>query len=148
MTIAALLKQKPYNVVVVRPRDRLALVVSGLAERRLGVALVMEVDNRLVGVISERDVMRALAAHGPSVLETEVERLMVRSVQTCSPRTTIDHAAAMMSEGRFRHLPVVENGRLVGLVSIRDLLNSKVGQQATDVHSLRGYVTGAYAARA
>jgi CBS domain-containing protein len=144
MTIAGILKQKPYNLVIVRPTDRVFDVVRGLARQKIGVAVVIE-DTTLVGIISERDVMRGLEAQGPAVLEVPVGTLMIRDVRTCSPRTTVDEAIAAMTEGRFRHLPVLDAGRLVGVISIRDLLNSMVAKQAVDVTSLHGYVTGAYA---
>jgi len=144
MTIAAILKQKPYNVVVVRPTDRVFEVVRGLATQKIGVAVVMEGDS-LVGIISERDVMRGLNAQGTGVLDTMVEQHMIRGVRTCSSCTTVDEAIAMMNQGRFRHLPVLDDGKLVGVISIRDLLNTVVAKQAVDVTSLCGYVAGAYA---
>jgi CBS domain-containing protein len=144
MTVAAMLKQKPYNVVVVRPKDRMFDVVHGLARQKIGVAVVMEGDS-LVGIISERDVMRGLDAQGPAVLEVTVDQHMIRDVRTCSPRTTVDEAIGLMTKGRFRHLPVLDEGKLVGVISIRDLLNTMVAKQAVDVTSLRGYVAGAYA---
>jgi CBS domain-containing protein len=144
MTIGAILKQKPLNLLVVRPADRVSDVVRGLARQKIGVAVVMEGDT-LVGIISERDVMRGLDAQGPAVLETSVDRHMIRDVRTCSPNTTVDQAIEAMTTGRFRHLPVLDDGKLVGVLSIRDLLNSMVAKQAVDVTSLCGYVTGAYA---
>ena len=144
MTIAGILKHKPYNLVIVRPSDRIFDVVRGLARQKLGVAVVMEGD-LLVGIISERDVMRGLEAQGPAVLDVAVDTLMIRDVRTCSPRTTVDEAIANMTNGRFRHLPVLDEGKLLGVISIRDLLNTLVAKQAVDVTSLHGYVTGAYA---
>nr|WP_294527728.1 CBS domain-containing protein [uncultured Rhodopila sp.] len=144
MTIAAILKQKPHNLVVVRQTDRVFDVVRGLARQKIGVAVVMEGDT-LIGIISERDVMRGLEAEGPAVLETAVGQHMIRNVRTCSPHTTIDQAIDAMTKGRFRHLPVLDEGKLLGVISIRDLLNSMVAKQAVDVTSLCGYVTGAYA---
>src|SRR5690242_18515042 len=116
MTIAAILKQKPRNVVVVRPKDRIFDVVRGLARQKIGVAVVMEGDS-LLGIISERDVMRGLEAQGPAVLDVTVDQHMIRNVKTCSPRTTVNEAIAMMSAGRFRHLPVLDEGNLVGVIS-------------------------------
>ena len=144
MTIAAILKQKPHNIVVVRRSDRVSDVVRGLARQKIGVAVVME-DDTLVGIISERDVMRGLEANGPAVLEETVDQYMIRDVRTCSPHTTVDQAIDAMTKGRFRHLPVLDEGKLLGVISIRDLLNAMVAKQAVDVTSLHGYVTGAYA---
>jgi len=144
MSIAAVLKQKPFNIVVVGPADRVFDVVRGLARQKVGVAVVMDGD-ALVGIISERDVMRGLEAQGPAVLDLAVETLMVREVRTCTPATTVDQAIEAMTKGRFRHLPVFDEGKLLGVISIRDLLNAMVAKQAVDVTSLHGYVTGAYA---
>jgi CBS domain-containing protein len=144
MTIAAMLKQKPLNILVVRPTDQVFDVVRGLARQKIGVAVVMENDS-VVGIISERDVMRGLEAQGPAVLETTVENHMIRDVRTFTPHTTVDQAIDAMTKGRFRHLPVLDEGKLVGVISIRDLLNSMVAKQAVDVTSLCGYVAGAYA---
>lgn len=143
MMISAILKQKPNNIVLVTRNDTLFVVVDGLAKQRVGVALVME-DDTLAGIISERDIMRALAAKGPKVLEVTVEQYMIRDTKTCTPHTTVDEAIAMMNAGRFRHLPVLDEGKLVGVISIRDLLNAMVAKQAGDVASLHGYVVGAY----
>jgi CBS domain-containing protein len=118
MTVAALLKQKPYNVVIVRPKDRIFDVVHGLAKNKIGVAVVME-GHSLVGIISERDVMRGLDDKGSELLEVTVDQHMVRDVWTCSPRTTVDQAIALMTKGRFRHLPVMDEGKLLGVISIR-----------------------------
>jgi CBS domain-containing protein len=144
MTIAAMLKQKPLNILVVRPTDQVFDVVRGLARQKIGVAVVMENDT-LVGIISERDVMRGLEAQGPAVLEEAVAGHMIRDVRTCTPDTTVDQAIDAMTKGRFRHLPVLDEGKLVGVISIRDLLNVMVAKQAVDVTSLCGYVAGAYA---
>jgi CBS domain-containing protein len=143
MTISAILKQKPRNLVVVRETDRVLEVVQGLARQKVGVAVVMDGDH-LVGIISERDVMRGLEAQGAAVLDEAVGSNMIRDVRTCLPRTTVDQAVAMMTAGRFRHLPVLDGGKLVGVISIRDLLNATVAKQAVDVSSLSGYVSGAY----
>jgi CBS domain-containing protein len=145
MTIAAILKQKPHNIVVVRRSDRVSDVVRGLARQKIGVAVVME-DDTLVGIISERDVMRGLEAQGPAVLEETVDQHMIHDVRTCSPHTVVDQAIDAMTRGRFRHLPVLDDdGKLLGVISIRDLLNAMVAKQAVDVTSLCGYVAGAYA---
>ena len=104
MTIGAILKQKPHNIVIVRPTDRVFDVVRGLARQKVGVAVVMEGDV-LVGIISERDVMRGLDAEGPAVLETTVDKQMIHNVSTCSPHTTVDQAIDAMTKGRFATCP-------------------------------------------
>ena len=142
MTIAAILKVKGPDVLSVSRNDTLADVTVALAERRVGIAVVLGPEGALQGVISERDLIRKLAAHGPAALAMTVEETMTRNVVTASPGTTIDQAMAVMSAGRFRHLPVLDSGRVVGIVSIRDAVSAKVGIQETEVESLRAYVTG------
>ncbi len=142
MTIASILKTRGSNVVSVSRTATLAEVTVALADRRVGIAVVIGPDGVLEGVISERDVIRKLAAHGAAALPMAVEEAMTCNVITASPATTVDQAMAVMSAGRFRHLPVLDNGAVVGIVSIRDAVAAKVGIQETEVESLRAYVAG------
>lgn len=142
MTIAAILKTKGPDVLTVGRTATLGDVTVALAERRVGIAVVVGPAGAVEGVISERDLIRKLAAHGAAALALPVEEAMTRNVVTASPSTTIDQAMAVMSAGRFRHLPVLDNGALVGIVSIRDTVGAKVGIQETEVESLRAYVAG------
>ena len=142
MTIASVLRNKGSDVLTVRRTATLAEVIVALADRRVGIAVVLSPEGVLEGVISERDVIRKLAAHGAAALALTVDETMTRNVVTASPSTTIDQAMAVMSAGRFRHMPVLDNGVLVGIVSIRDAVGTKVGIQETEVESLRAYVAG------
>ena len=142
MTIASVLKAKGSDVLTVGRTATLSEVTVALAERRVGIAVVLSPEGVLEGVISERDLIRKLATHGPAALEMKVEDTMTRNVVTASPGTTLDQAMAVMSAGRFRHLPVLDKGALVGIVSIRDAVGAKVGIQETEVESLRAYVAG------
>lgn len=142
MTIASILKTRGSNVVTVGRTNTLAEVTVALADRRVGIAVVVDTGGVLEGVISERDLIRKLAAHGAAALTMTVEEAMTRNVITASPGTTIEQAMAVMSAGRFRHLPVLDNGAVVGIVSIRDAVAAKVGIQETEVESLRAYVAG------
>ena len=96
-----------------------------------------------VGILSERDIVANLAEHGAGTLEMTVTQLMTSDVQTATPGTTVEQAMALMTEGRFRHVPVVENGRLAGLVSIGDVVKARISDQEHEVDSLRAYVAGA-----
>lgn len=142
MTIASILKIKGSDVVTVGRTATLSEVAVALADRRVGIAVVLGPEGALEGVISERDLIRKLAAHGAAALDMTVDEAMTRNVVTASPGTTVDQAMAVMSAGRFRHLPVLDNGALVGIVSIRDAVGTKVGIQETEVESLRAYVSG------
>ncbi len=142
MTIAAILKTKGPAVLTVSRSATLADVTTALASHKVGIAVVVSADGDIEGVISERDLIRKIAAHGAAALTMAVEEAMIRNVVTATPRTTVDQAMAVMSAGRFRHLPVLDNGRLVGIISIRNAVAAKVGIQETEVESLRAYVAG------
>ena len=147
-TVAAILKQKGNTAVPVSASDSISTVVRELAAHRLGALVVTDARGDLLGMLSERDVVRALASNGPWALEMTVEQLMTRAVKTCSPQCRIEEAMDIMHAGHFRHLPVVERGKLVGMISIRDVLNSRVVQKESEVDNLRAYVAGAYVASA
>ncbi len=146
MTIAAILKNKGSSVVSVDRSATLGEVASVLAGKSIGLVVVLGPGGALEGVISERDVIRRLAADGPWALSMTVEQAMTRNVVTTSPRATVDEAMAIMTAGNFRHLPVVDKGVLIGLISIRDVVRAKVVIQETEVQSLRAYVAGEYVA--
>ena len=141
MTVAAILRQKGPAVAHVPATATVAEVVHMLAHKRIGAVLVMEGD-RLLGILSERDIVRCLARQGASALDHAAESLMTREVQTATRDTTVAEAMEMMTDGRFRHVPVVEGDRVVGVVSIGDVVKARIDQQAHEVDSLKAYVAG------
>jgi CBS domain-containing protein len=143
MTVAAILKHKGYQVTTVGPTASIAEVAEVLAKHRIGAALVMDRVDQLLGIISERDIVRSLAANGGHTLEMTAGQLMTRALQIATPDTTVEEAMRMMTEGRFRHLPVVDHGRVAGLISIGDVVKARIMQQTHEVDSLRAYVAGA-----
>lgn len=143
MTVAAILKNKGHEVVSVRLETPIAELVQLLAKRRIGAVPVVDGDGQLQGILSERDVVRALAAFGGAVLERQAAQLMTANPSTGTPRTTVAEAMAIMTNGRFRHLPVMENGAMIGMISIGDVVKARIQQQATEVDSLRAYVVSA-----
>jgi len=143
MTIAAILKHKGNQVSSVTPTATIAEVVQELARRRIGAVLVMDAAEQLLGIVSERDIVASLAANGPVTLEMTAGQLMTRAVKTATPRTTVAEAMTMMTAGRFRHLPVVEGGILLGIISIGDVVKARIMQQEHEVDSLKAYVAGA-----
>ncbi len=143
MTIAAILKHKGYEVTTVGPTASVAEVTEMLATHRIGAVLVMDRAEQLLGIVSERDTVRSLAANGARTLEMTAGQLMTRALQTATPATTVAEAMQMMTEGRFRHLPVLDHGNVVGLISIGDVVKARIMQQAHEVDSLRAYVAGA-----
>jgi CBS domain-containing protein len=142
MTVAAILKHKGYQISSVEPTATVADIVEVLTSRRIGAVLVMDRAEQLLGIVSERDVVRALAANGARILDMTGGQLMTRAVQVATPNTTVAEAMQMMTAGRFRHLPVMERGVLVGLISIGDVVKARIMQQESEVDSLKAYVTG------
>lgn len=141
MTLKSILKHKPAGFIAVAPDARVAEVVATLAEKHIGAVLVTDND-RLVGILSERDVVRVLVRQGAATLDMPASALMTHNPSTASPDITVEHAMTMMTEGRFRHLPIVEDGQLVGLVSIGDVVKAVIEQSQYEVENLRTYVAG------
>ena len=146
-TVAAILKHKdhalgPHTVASVPPQTSIAEVTRRLTEHRIGAVLVRDNDQRILGILSERDIVRSLAEHGAGALDMHASDLMTRSLRTATPETTVAEAMAMMTAGRFRHIPVLEGDRLIGLVSIGDVVKSRIMEQESEVDSLKAYVAG------
>lgn len=141
-TVAAILKHKGYHVSTVDPTALVADVTALLSERRIGAVLVMDEAEQMLGIVSERDIVRALAANGARTLEMTAGQLMTRAVQVARPDTSVREAMQIMTAGRFRHLPVVDHDTLVGLISIGDVVKARIMQQDTVVESLTAYVSG------
>jgi CBS domain-containing protein len=140
MTVAAILKHKGHQVLSVDPTRTIAEVVQVLSSQRIGAVVVRDSANQLLGIVSERDIVNSLAANGARTLEMTAGQLMTRGLKTATPQTTEAEAMMMMTDGRFRHLPVLENGVLIGLVSIGDAVKARIMQTEQDVDSLRTYV--------
>jgi CBS domain-containing protein len=142
MTIAAILKHKNHAVVSVRPTDSIAEVTRVLAAKKIGAVLVLDAARQILGIVSERDIIREMAERGAGTLQITAAQVMTQHLQMASPRTTVDEAMSLMTDGRFRHLPVIDHGELVGIVSIGDIVNARLRDQAYEVDSLRAYVAG------
>ncbi len=142
MTVAAILKHKGNDVTSVAPTADVAAVARLLADRRIGAAVVQDTAGQLLGIVSERDIVVALAEHGPAALRLTVDHLMTRALTTVTRCTTVAEAMAMMTAGRFRHLPVLEGGQLIGIISIGDVVKARIMAQEGEVESLRAYVAG------
>jgi len=142
-TVAAILKHKGYQVSTVDPTATVADISTVLAEQRIGAVLVIDKAETMLGIVSERDIVRCIAANGAGTLAMTAGQLMTRAVQYAHPDTTVAEAMRIMTAGRFRHLPVVDHDTLVGLISIGDVVKARIMQQDTAVESLTAYVAGA-----
>ena len=144
MSIASILKEKGGEVIRVAPDVPVRAVVQTLGERKIGAVLVMDAGGGMLGILSERDIVRALARDGVAVLDLAAEALMTGVRWTIPPDSSIADAMRIMTEHRVRHLPVMEDGTLVGVVSIGDIVKARLQQQAHEVESLRAYVGGTH----
>jgi len=145
MTIAAVLRRKGAEIVAVSPETLAVEVARLITSRRIGAVLVREPDGRVAGIVSERDIVRAVAERVNATHGVFVRDIMTREVVMVGPETPVDAALEIMDRGYFRHLPVVgEAGALLGIVSVRDLVRHRIAMQQQDVESLRAYVTRTY----
>jgi CBS domain-containing protein len=143
MTLKAILKHKAAGFISVVPGMIISDVCTVLGEKRIGAVLVVDSADGLVGILSERDIVRSLAKIGAATLDLTAAALMTPNPTTASPDISVAEAMEMMTNGRFRHLPIMEGGRLIGLVSIGDVVAARISQQEYEVDSLRAYVAGA-----
>ena len=140
MIVSTLLTEKGRDIVTIEPGATLADAVALLAERRIGAALVLGADCRLVGIISERDIVRALAERGGAVLSEPVSQIMTRKVETCHEHESVGSIMERMTEGKFRHVPVIDQGRLVGIVSIGDVVKHRLQEIECESAAMRDYI--------
>ncbi len=139
--VSAVLAQKGRRVVTVGPSDTIASLVKVLSSNRIGAVPVVDGDDRLVGIISERDVVNGMALHGDAVMALRVERLMTTEVRTCSPEDAIVELMEIMTLERIRHLPVVRNATLDGIVSIGDVVKQRLQEAQFELEELRSYIS-------
>jgi CBS domain-containing protein len=140
MTVASIMSR---SVVTIEPNRSIADVAELLAGRRIGAAVVTGVEGAVIGIISERDVVRAVAQGGGAALATPVSAHMTRNVVTCETATPITQVMALMTHGKFRHLPVVENDRLAGIVSIGDVVKRRLAEFEAESAAMRDYIASA-----
>jgi CBS domain-containing protein len=140
MIVKNILASKSGNVVTIEPTADVAAAVKLLTERRIGAVVILGADHRIVGILSERDIVRALAEHGPTVLNEPVGQVMTRNVMTCSEDDTIGELMDRMTTERFRHIPVVQQEKLIGIVSIGDVVKSRVEEMDHEAKVLRDYI--------
>jgi len=139
MTVRAILDTKGHNVQSVEPDATLFSAVKILGERKIGAVLVLS-KGRIEGILSERDIVRVLSERGPAVLDEPVSAVMTRKVISCKQSDTVAAIMETMTLGKFRHLPVVESDRVVGLISIGDVVKWRVQEYEHEQEALRDYI--------
>ena len=142
MRISDLLRQKGNLVVSVKPEQSVSDLIDLLAEHGVGALIVSADGTTLDGIVSERDVVRRLQKFGPDLLGAPVRDIMTAQVHTCPPDTDLDELMRVMTEGRFRHVPVLEDGRLIGIVSIGDVVKHRIDELQSERDQLTAYITG------
>jgi len=140
MTVSIILAGKGREVVTIEPSASLAEAARLLAEKRIGAALILGADSRLAGIISERDIVRALAARGADALNEPVSQSMTRKVETGTEGESVANIMERMTVGKFRHMPVVDQGRVIGLVSIGDIVKHRLHEMERDSAAMRDYI--------
>ncbi|HEX5403701.1 MAG TPA: CBS domain-containing protein [Pseudonocardiaceae bacterium] len=139
MRIADVLSGKGHNVATIGRSATVSQLLVTLGEHNIGAVVVTERDE-VIGIVSERDVVRRLRERGGDLLSATVGEIMTADVLTCSPEDTVDHLAEVMTERRIRHVPVLRDGELVGIVSIGDVVKSRISQLETDREQLESYI--------
>lgn len=140
MFVSDILSQKGATVFTVAPTASVAEISQQLSARRIGSVLVLDADGSVAGIVSERDLVRALSRHGAKAMELEARQVMTREVVTCDPDDSIDGVMQTMTDGRFRHLPVVRHGELLGLVSIGDVVKARLEEARHETEALKAYI--------
>lgn len=141
MLVSDILRRKGDKVVAAPPDQTVAEAARLMARESIGSVLVLA-GGSIAGILSERDIVRTLAEAGPACLDRPISELMTTHVITCGPEERVDRVMALMTEGRFRHLPVIDEGRLVGIVSIGDVVKSRLEEAQAELEHLSAYVAG------
>jgi len=143
MTVKSILDAKGRDVVTLEPQATLAQAIGLLAEKRIGAVVICDSDLRIVGILSERDVVRVLGKSGADALQLNVVDVMTGKVTTCRESQTVNHTMEVMTRGRFRHLPVEQDGRLAGIISIGDVVKRRIEEALREADQIREYIATA-----
>jgi CBS domain-containing protein len=143
MNVHTILRNKGKSVVTIHPDATVERAVAVLRLRGIGALVVSDDGENVVGILSERDIVHGLGSHGVGLLERRVEELMTKTVVTCGPHDRVADLMALMTERRIRHLPVLRNGKLAGLISIGDVVKNRLDEIELETTSLKAYVAGA-----
>jgi len=140
MTVKTILSSKGRDVTTIEPNATLEAAIALLAQRRIGALVVLGPGSRVIGILSERDIVRVLAAEGAAALNAPLAQVMTRKVSTCSETDTVSTIMEQMTTGKFRHVPVVDQDRLIGIVSIGDVVKHRLKEMERESEALRDYI--------
>lgn len=140
MQVSAILNDKGSEVITVGPDTPVAEIVATLKAKGIGAVIVAGAGGTPAGILSERDIVRAMPEHGAKLMTMRASDLMTRKVVTCNPEHSVHEVMKLMTEGRFRHLPVIEDGKLVGVISIGDAVKRRLGELEAEAGALKSYI--------
>ena len=140
MRIADVLRNKGAAVVTINPDATVRELLAGLADQNIGAMVVVGADG-VVGIVSERDVVRQLHTHGASVLSRPISKIMTSTVATCTKSDTVDSISVLMTKNRVRHVPVLDGKKLIGIVSIGDVVKQRLAEAQSELNELRSYIS-------
>ena len=140
MTVNTILSTKGSEVITIEPTATLEDAIAVLSRHRIGAVVVLGTEERLIGILSERDIVRALSEQGAGALQQPLAQSMTRTVATCGANDTISEIMDRMTRGRFRHIPVVENDRLTGIISIGDVVKQRLTEMERESEALKDYI--------
>lgn len=140
MTVSSILAAKGGDVITIEPTATLAAAAALLAKRRIGALVIVGAGERVAGILSERDIVHAIAERGRQALDEPLSQTMTREVATCAPDDAISSLMERMTAGKFRHMPVVHGGKLAGIVSIGDIVKQRVDEMERESEAMRDYI--------
>ncbi len=140
MTVTKILDQKGRDVATIAPTASVAEAASILSARKIGALVVTGAGGRITGIVSERDIVHALAQRGAEALQSPLADVMTRKVVTCAPSDSMSSIMELMTDGKFRHLPVAEGGQLAGIISIGDVVKHRLAELESEQNALRDYI--------
>ena len=143
MTVKAILEEKGHDVFTFGPNEKLSDAIRLLAEHRIGALVITNGDRKIVGILSERDIVRCLAKEGGAALDQPVRMVMTPKVKICNEHHTVNEVMEIMTKGRFRHLPVEKNGMLDGIISIGDVVKRRIEDVEREAAEIRAYIATA-----
>jgi CBS domain-containing protein len=143
MTVKAILEAKGHDVYVLNPGEKLSEAIRILAEHRIGAIVITNGDKKIAGILSERDIVRALAKDGAEALDQPIRQVMTSKVKVCHENNTVNDVMETMTRGRFRHLPVEKNGMLDGIVSIGDVVKKRIEDVEREAEDIKQYIATA-----
>lgn len=143
MTVKAILDEKGHAVSTLGPNEILSTAISALAEQRIGALVITNGDRKIVGILSERDIVRALAKDGAAALGSPIKSVMTSKVRICTEQHTVNDVMEIMTAGRFRHLPVERDGLLNGIISIGDVVKRRIEDVEREAEEIKAYIATA-----